>query len=480
MSDPTATAVTRRYEQLYIAGGWRPARGPELLLRNPATEEPAAVLRLATAEQVHEAVQSAAAALPEWSTTAIGKRAAILAAAGERLLREADALAPELAREIGTPIAQSRRLHIETAAHVFRQAPAWTREPSAEADLGRTLLRRVPFGVAACITPWNYPLYLAACKIVPALLAGATVVLKPSELAPASIVRLTEALIGAGVPDGVFNMLFGGPEAGEHLVSDPQVAVISFTGSTAVGRRIGESAGRLLKKVSLELGGKSASLVLADAPLRPAIAGTLQKAFQNAGQTCASLSRLLVPEEHFAEACALAAEHADALNVGDPLDPRTEIGPLICARQRDGALELIETALRQGARRIAGDPGRLASVHRGYFVAPTVLAVADPKLEIFQTEAFAPILTLTPYGSEEEAIALANATPFGLSGAVWSSVEEHAVAVASRLRAGSVSINGARTHPDAPFGGFGASGFGRERGPLALDEFRTTQALNRS
>jgi len=470
----------RRYERLYIAGGWQPARGPELLLRNPATEEPSAALRLATPAQAREAVNAAAAALAAWSSRPIEKRAAMLAAAGECLLRGADTLAPELSGEVGTPIAQSRRLHIETAAHVFKQAPAWARMPPTEIDLGRTLLCRVPLGVAACITPWNYPLYLAACKVVPALLAGATVVLKPSELAPASMVRLAEALIEAGVPDGVFNMLFGGPETGEQLVSDPQVAVISFTGSTTVGRRIAESAGRLLKKVSLELGGKSASLVLSDAPLGPAVAGTLQKCFQNAGQTCAALSRLLVPEGSFAEACALAADRADALTIGDPLDPRTEIGPLICARQRDSALEQIETALRQGARRLAGEPRRLAGINRGYFVAPTVLAVADPGLKIFQTEAFAPILTITPYQNEEEAVALANATPFGLSGAVWSSDEEHALKVARRIRAGSMSINGARTHPDAPFGGLGASGFGRERGPLALDEFRTTQALNRS
>ena len=479
MSDRNPTPNAQRYDQLYIAGSWRPARGAPLVLRNPATEEPSAALRLAAPAQAREAVQAAAAALAEWSTRPMENRATILAAAGESLLREADALAAELSREIGTPIAQSRRLHIETAAHVFKQAPKWTRAPSPEADLGRTLLCRVPLGVAACITPWNYPLYLAACKVVPALLAGATVVLKPSELAPASMVRLTEALIDAGVPAGVFNMLFGGPETGEQLVSDPQVDIISFTGSTVVGRRIAESAGRSLKKVSLELGGKSASVALADSSLAPAVEGTLQKCFQNAGQTCAALSRLLVPEERFAETCALAADRADALIVGDPLDPRTQIGPVISARQRDGAVELIETALRQGARRVAGGPQRLASLRRGYFVAPTVLAVADPALPILQTEAFAPILTITPYRNEDEAVALANATPFGLSGAVWSSNEEHAMAVARRLRAGSVSINGARTHPDAPFGGFGASGFGRERGPLALDEFRTTQALNR-
>ncbi|MGA9365958.1 MAG: aldehyde dehydrogenase family protein [Steroidobacteraceae bacterium] len=479
MSDRSPAAITRRYDHLYVGGNWRPARGPELLLRNPTTEEQWAALRLATPDQARDAVLAAAAALAEWSTRPMEQRAAILAAAGDSLLRDADAIAAELSSEIGTPIAQSRRLHIETAAHVFKQAPRWTQTPLAEADLGRTLLCPIPFGVAACITPWNYPLYLAACKVVPALLAGATVVLKPSELAPASIVRLTEALIGAGIPDGVFNMLFGGPDTGEQLVSDPQVDVISFTGSTAVGRRIAESAGRLLKKVSLELGGKSASVVLEDAALAPAVAGTLQKGFQNAGQTCAALSRLLVPEARFAEACSLAADGADALTIGDPLDPKTQIGPLISARQRDGAIELIETALRQGARRVAGDPRRVASLRRGYFVAPTVLTVTDAGLQIFQTEAFAPVLTITPYRTEDEAVALANATPFGLSGAVWSSDEEHALAVARRLRAGSVSINGARTHPDAPFGGFGASGFGRERGPLALDEFRTIQALNR-
>ncbi|MGH8290058.1 MAG: aldehyde dehydrogenase family protein [Steroidobacteraceae bacterium] len=464
----------------FIAGQWQPAGGPELILLDPTTEERSALVRLGTREEACAAVSAAAEALPAWSNCSLIERASFLCKAAELIEGKADALADTFAREIGTPIAHGRRLHVEPALHLLRAAPlSATNHRRISSRLGRTLIERVPLGVAALITPWNYPLYLAASKLVPAMLAGCTVVLKPSELAPASIVLLAQALHDAGTPPGVFNVVLGDGVVGEALVSHRDVAVVSFTGSTAVGRRIGQVAGASLKKLFLELGGKSASLVLNDAPLEVAVEGTLRKSFQNSGQTCSALSRLLVPAEKFDQACALAAACANSLRVGNPLEPRTELGPLISAQQRNRALELMHRALAQGARCIAGGPERSPHLPRGYFVNPTVLATTDTTLEMAQTEAFAPIVTILPFKSEEEAVAIANGTNYGLSGAVWSAKGSKALRFARRMRAGSISINGARTHPDAPFGGFAQSGFGRERGPSAVDEFLTTRAFNR-
>lgn len=470
----------REFGHHFIAGRWRPAEGSELILLDPTTEEPSALVRLATHNEACTAVSAAAEALPAWSNCSFAKRASILCRAAELVAGNADALADIFAREIGTPIAHGRRLQIDPALHLLRAAPLWAASyRRIGSRLGRTLIESVPLGVTALITPWNYPLYLAASKLVPALLAGCTVVLKPSELAPASIVLLAQALHDAGTPPGVFNMVLGDGIAGETLVSHRDVAAVSFTGSTAVGRRIGQVAGASLKKLFLELGGKSASLVLNDAPLEVAVEGTLRKSFQNSGQTCAALSRLLVPAEKFDQACALAAACANSLRVGNPLEPLTELGPLISAQQRDRALELTHRALAQGARCIAGGPERSPHPPRGYFVKPTVLTTTDPHLEMAQTEVFAPIVTILPFESEQEAVAIANGTDYGLSGAVWSAKESKALRFARRMRAGSISINGARTHPDAPFGGFAQSGFGRERGPSAVDEFLTTRAFSR-
>ncbi len=468
------------FEQQFIDGHWRPTQGRELVLHNPATEAPSAIVRLGTTADVDAAVAAAKAALPAWSITSFQERASVLASAARILQEQAGSLAESFAAEIGTPISVAQRLQVDSAIRLFHEAPRWVQARSGDDQLDRTLVSHVPIGVVACIAPWNYPLFLSACKVVPALLAGATVVLKPSELAPASIVVLANALQRAGLPKGVFNVVFGtGVEVGERLVTHPDIDAVSFTGSTGVGRRIAELAGRELKKVTLELGGKSPSVVLAGADLPRAVNSTLQKCIQNAGQTCAALTRLLVPEASFDAACSIAATAANAIRVGDPLDTATELGPVISAAQRKQALELLQQALDEGAYLAAGGLHRPAHLPRGYFVAPTVLGVRSRTLAIARTEAFAPILTVQPYRDEEDAIAIANGTPFGLSGAVWATDESQALRVARRIRAGSVSINGAATHPDAPFGGFHQSGFGRERGAYGIDEFLTTQAFHR-
>jgi aldehyde dehydrogenase (NAD+) len=464
----------------YIDGCWRLALGEEIILRNPATEEPSAIVGLGTAKDVDEAVSVAKAAQPCWSRVPMVERAALLSRAGECLAREAERIAAALVSEIGTPIAQVRRLHVEPALHLLRNASSSVHARPSVTSIGSTAITRVPIGVAALITPWNYPLYLAASKVVPALLAGSAVILKPSELAPGSIVALAGALHDAGLPPGVLNVVFGeGTEVGEALVRHSDVDVVSFTGSTAVGRRIGQLAGGSLKKMTLELGGKSASVLLQDAPLKDAIDATLRKCFQNSGQTCAALSRLLVPNNLFEDACEVASLRASAFRVGDPLEHSTDLGPLISSRQRERSVELLRVAMMQGARCVTGGGRMPDHLKRGYFMAPTVLATTDPTIDIAQTETFAPILTVLPYRDETDAISIANGTPYGLSAAVWAADEGRAIEVAQLLRAGSLSINGAMTHPDAPFGGFRASGFGRERGPYAVDEFMTTQALHR-
>ena len=467
------------FDQMFIGGAWRDSRGASRTLLAPVTELPHATVRDAIAADVDDAVDAARGAARAWAETAPAERAALVASIGACLGERAEELARDFAVEIGTPLADARRLHVQIALRVFAQAPSLAANFSCTEHLGETLVRRVPVGVAACITPWNYPLYQIATKIVPALVAGAPVILKPSELAPLSVYALARCAELARLPSGVLNIVFGGAEIGRQLVEHPGVDVVSFTGSTVVGRQVGALGGAALKKVTLELGGKSAGIVLADADLKRAVQQTLAKCYQNAGQTCAALTRLLVLRPQLDAAILIAAREAALYRVGDPFDPATRMGPLISAQQRDRVIGMIQRAIDAGARVVSGGSGRPSECLRGYFVAPTVLVVEQPNAEIAQEEVFGPVLVLQPYEDEDEAVAIANGTPFGLSGAVWCADTLHAETVARRLRAGSVSINGAPTHPDAPFGGFGASGFGRERGRYGLDTYSTTQALHR-
>ncbi len=470
----------RNVDQLFIGGEWRKARGAPRTVVAPATELPLATFCDGSTADVDDAVGAAVDAAPRWAALDPRERTAFVTSIGECLAARADELAHEFAAEIGTPIADARRLHVELAVRAFRQAPALAAVVAATEQLDRSIVRRVPIGVGACITPWNYPLYQAATKIVPALVAGVPVVLKPSEIAPLSIIALAQATAEAKLPHGVLNVVFGaGADIGAHLVGHPGIDVISFTGSTGTGRRIAGLAGSLLKKVSLELGGKSASVVLDDADLPRAVGQTLEKCFQNAGQTCSALTRLLVPRRQFAAALELAGALALAYRVGDPFDPRTRLGPVISAAQRTRVTGMIRRALEDGATLISGGPERPNGPERGYFVAPTVLSVELAGIEIACEEVFGPVLTVHPYDDDEDAVRIANWTDFGLSGAVWSADPTRASALAQRLHAGSVSINGAPTHPEAPFGGFRNSGFGRERGRYGLDTYLTTQALHR-
>jgi aldehyde dehydrogenase (NAD+) len=468
----------RTLDGCFIAGRFKPAAGTTHTLLSPVTEEPHAAVTYAAAGDVDAAVGAARAAAPEWRRVPPEARAQILALMGTHLHARADELARDFAVEIGAPLGDARTLHVDLGLRVFSQAPLLAKRVAEVEMLDGTQVLRVPVGVAACITPWNYPLYQIATKIVPALVAGTTVVLKPSEVAPLFVKALCAAAQAAGLPAGVLNVLVGGAEIGKQLVAHPGIDLVSFTGSTAIGREVAEMAGRGLKKVTLELGGKSASVLLADGDLHQAVRQTLAKCLQNAGQTCSALTRLLVPRGELAEALALAATEAQSYRMGDPFEASTRLGPVISAAQRDKIGALVSRALAAGARAVTGGAASPTLPARGYFVAPTVLLVERPDAEIVQQEVFGPVLCVQAYGDEDEAIALANGTDYSLAAAVWSRDRARAERVALQLRAGSVSLNGARTHPDAPFGGFGASGFGRERGRHGLETYLTTQALH--
>jgi acyl-CoA reductase-like NAD-dependent aldehyde dehydrogenase len=465
-------------EIMFIGGEFRGATGAVHTLIAPATEDAHATVAYASVADVDAAVAAAQEAAAAWAAMAPAARAAVVATIGLQLQSQSEELARAFALEIGTPLAGARQLQVDPALRAFAQAPDLATRVAAIEPLGTTRIRRVPIGVAACITPWNYPLYQVATKIVPALVAGVPVILKPSELAPLSLRALAEAAQLAGLPRGVLNIVLGGPEIGRHLVQHAGVDMVSFTGSTAIGREVAANAGAGLKKVTLELGGKSASIVLPDGDLPAAVRQTLAKCLQNAGQTCAALTRLLVPRQQLDAAVELAVSEALTYRMGDPFAPSTRLGPVISAAQRDKIIGLITRAVAAGAVARTGGAERQGLPERGYFVAPTVLEVAGSDFEIVQEEVFGPVLTLQAYETESEAVDAANDTVYGLAGAVWSRDPARAERLATQLRAGSVSINGARTHPEAPFGGFRASGFGRERGRHGLDAYLTLQALH--
>lgn len=463
---------------MFIGGEFRGATGAVHTLIAPATEHAHATVAYASVADVDAAVAAAQEAAAAWAAMAPAARAAVVATIGLQLQSQSEELARAFALEIGTPLAGAQQLQVDPALRAFAQAPDLATRVAAIEPLGTTRIRRVPIGVAACITPWNYPLYQVATKIVPALVAGVPVILKPSELAPLSLRALAEAAQLAGLPRGVLNIVLGGPEIGRHLVQHAGVDMVSFTGSTAIGREVAANAGAGLKKVTLELGGKSASIVLPDGDLPAAVRQTLAKCLQNSGQTCAALTRLLVPRQQLDAAVELAVSEALTYRMGDPFAPSTRLGPVISAAHRDKIIGLITRAVAAGAVARTGGAERQGLPERGYFVAPTVLEVAGSDFEIVQEEVFGPVLTLQAYETESEAVDAANDTVYGLAGAVWSKDPARAERVATQLRAGSVSINGARTHPEAPFGGFRASGFGRERGRHGLDAYLTLQALH--
>lgn len=459
----------KAHDGMYIEGEWRPATGPDVIeVVNPVDEQVIARVPAGTAEDVDLAVRAARAALPAWAATAPAERAARLAALRDVLAARKDEIAETVTAELGSPLKFSQNVHAAVPVAVAASYAELAATHPFEEKVGNSTVHLEPVGVVAAVTPWNYPLHQIVAKVAPALAAGCTVVLKPAEDTPLVAQLFAEAVHEAGVPAGVFNLVTGlGPVAGQALVEHPDVDLVSFTGSTAVGRRIGASAGAALKKVALELGGKSANVILPSADLAKAVNVGVANVMSNSGQTCSAWTRMLVHSDQYEEAVELAA--TAAAKYGD------RIGPVVNAKQQARVRGYIEKGVAEGARLVAGGPE--SPREQGYFVAPTVFADVTPDMTIAQEEIFGPVLSVLRYEDEEDALRIANGTVYGLAGAVWAGDESEAVAFARRMDTGQVDINGGRFNPLAPFGGYKQSGVGRELGSHGLAEYLQTKSL---
>lgn len=467
----------RDHDSHYIGGAWTASTGTERIpVANPATDEVIATVAAASAADVDAAVRAAAAAFPEWSATPPARRADHLAAIAAALTERAPELAATITTELGCPITLSEEIQVGLPINSFTEAAAIVREYDFDSEYRGSTIVREPFGVLGAITPWNYPLHQISLKVAYGLAAGNTVVVKPSEITPLCAIALSEIIDGLDLPPGVFNVVFGGAATGEALVGHDAVDIVSFTGSTRAGRRVSEVAARTVKRVALELGGKSPNVVLDDADLATVVPASVQTMMLNSGQTCSALTRMLVPRAKLAEAEALAKEAADALPVGDPADRETVLGPLSSRTQQERVLGYIRSAIDEGARLVTGGP---ETEGPGAFVRPTVFSDVTADMTIHREEVFGPVLAIEAYDTEEEAVDLANATDYGLAGAVWSADPARAERLARRIRAGQIQINDGAFNPDAPFGGYKQSGNGREAGLFGLEEFLEIKAIQR-
>jgi len=480
MTGPAGTPALHRpaprswdRDVLFVAGTWQPARGTgSVPVHDSGTEDELAHIRSASLADVDAAVAAARAAFPGWSATSPAERGAALARLHHRLVAREPELAAVIASEVGTSVRMSGRIQVASALSLLEVTAELIGDLQLEERLGPTLVTKVPSGVVAAITPWNYPLFQAMAKVAGALAAGCTVILKPSGLAPLSAFVLAEAVAEADLPAGVFNLVTGpGAEIGMALAAHPGVDVVSFTGSTVAGAEVYAAAARDIKRVTLELGGKSASVVLSDADLATAVRGTVNSAFLNSGQTCNALTRLVVPRTMLGQALEHAVAIAGRLTLGDPFDERTKLGPLVSAGQVASVREHVTSAIRAGAAVAMGGPEAPAGLERGFFSQPTILSDVTPGMRIAREEVFGPVLVVMAYDSEAEALEIANGTDYGLSGAVWSNDRDRALAFARRMRSGQIDINGAVFNPYAPAGGLKKSGLGREIGRYGVEEF---------
>ncbi|MCX5240311.1 aldehyde dehydrogenase family protein [Streptomyces prunicolor] len=463
----------------WIDGKAVPFDGPVIEVVNPATEAVIATVPAGTAEDVDRAVAAATAAFPAWAATDPAERAAVVRRIAAGLQARSEEIATTISADMGAPISFARmgqaRLPVmaaEATVSVVADFP-WTEE------IANSLVVREPIGVVGAITPWNFPLQQVITKVVPALLAGNTVVLKPSEVAPLAARILAEVTAEAGVPAGVFNVVHGtGPVVGEAIAGHPGIDMVSFTGSTRAGKRVSELASATVKKVALELGGKSANIILRDADLKAAVTRGLSSAWINSGQVCGAYTRMLVPAELHDEVVELLREEAASYTVGDPTEESTLLGPLASETQRARVASYIERGVADGATVVVGGPGRPEGLETGAYVRPTVFADVDPDSVIAREEIFGPVLVVIPYSDDDHAVQIANSTDYGLNGAVFGETG-HAMAIAKRMRAGQIDVNGPQMNLLAPFGGYKQSGNGREMGRFGLEEFLETKAIQR-
>ena len=468
------------FDKHYYDGAWQSSTGSDTIaVISSATEEEFARVPRGTAADVDKAVSAARRGFESWSRLSVEDRAQWLEKLAAAMKTRAPQIAQAISHEVGTALGYATKVQVEFPIMMIAMNAKFIRGAKLQEELGNSLIIKEPIGVVGCITPWNYPLHQIVCKIAPAFAAGCTVVLKPAEMAPLSAFFLAEAAHEIGLPKGVFNVVSGsGRVVGEAIVAHPDVDMVSFTGSLQAGRRIASVAGDGIKKVTLELGGKSAFVVLDDAPFDKAIAAGVNNCMQNSGQTCSAWTRMIVPRRRHDEAVEMAKAQLAKLTLGDPFDKNTRLGPLASAGQRDTVLEYIEKGKKEGATVVAGG-GKPSQFAKGFYVEPTIFANVDNKMTIAQEEIFGPVLSIIPYDTEEDAVAIAHDAPYGLAGGVWAGSADRALDVAQRLRPGQVEINGGRFNVLAPFGGYKKSGIGREIGPLAIEEFFQLKSIQR-
>lgn len=463
----------KTYDQLYINGQWTmPSGSTSIDVVNATSEQVMGRICMGDANDVNAAVLAARAAFTNWSQTSAAERAVWLSKIHTALAARAETIATLISEEVGTPIGLSRFAQAGLPIGSFAVAAGLLKDYVFSEKIGNSEVIREAVGVVACITPWNYPLHQLAAKVAPALAAGCTVVVKPSEVAPLSAFLFAEIVDSVGLPAGVFNLVSGfGPEGGEALASHPEVDMVSFTGSTRAGKRVAELAAQTVKRVALELGGKSAAVILDDADFSVAIPSAVKACFMNSGQTCTAHTRMLVSEARYEEATAIAVKTARNTAIGDPFSGKSALGPLVSDVQRDRVRNYIRAGIEEGAELLTGGAEAPADLPTGYFVQPTVFGRVKPDMKIAREEIFGPVLSILTYKDEDDAIRIANDSIYGLGGGVWSGDLDHARRVASRLRTGQVEINGGGFNILAPFGGYKQSGNGRELGKFGFEEY---------
>jgi len=466
-------------DKLYIDGSWVPSTSTDTLdVFDSTTEAVMGTIPNGTADDVDRAVRAAAAAFPAWSATPVDDRAKLLDRLAEGLGARMAEIGALISHEVGMPAKLAGGVQVGLPAGAAADAAKNAREYPWEEEMGNSLIIHEPVGVVAAITPWNYPLFQIVLKVAPAIAAGCTVVLKPSEVAPLNAFALADIIDEIGFPPGVFNLVTGvGPVVGEALAAHPLVDAVSFTGSTRAGKRVMQLAAENVKKVSLELGGKSANIMLEDADLAAAIPAGLFGCWINSGQTCSALTRMLVPRSRLAEAEEIAVGAAAGFTPGDPFAETSLLGPLVSAAQRDRVRGYIQQGIDEGAKLLIGGVEPPEGLDTGYFVQQTIFSEVTRDMTIAREEIFGPVLCIIPYDTEDEAVDIANDTDYGLAGAVWSADKDHALAVAKRLRTGQVDVNGGGFNASAPFGGYKQSGIGRERGRYGFEEFLEVKSV---
>ncbi|MHB1968937.1 MAG: aldehyde dehydrogenase family protein [Acidimicrobiales bacterium] len=468
-------------DAFYIGGEWVAPSSPEVLeVTSSGTGELYATVPAGTAQDAARAVAAAAAAFPAWSVTSPKERGEFLQRVSEKLAERADDLALTIAHEVGMPLMLAKGIQVGLPTMNFADQAQRIQEYVWEEEIGHSVVVREPVGVVVAITPWNYPLHQIALKVAPALAAGCTVVLKPSEVAPINAFALADIFHELGLPKGVFNLVTGvGPVVGEALAGDPRVDMISFTGSTRAGKRVMHLAADGVKRVALELGGKSANVILEDADISKAVADGVFKCYLNSGQTCSALTRMLVPRSRLGDVEEIAVATAAGFAPGDPITGSSLLGPLVSATQLERVRDYIRRGVDEGARLLCGGSAPVEGLSGGYYVAPTVFSDVRNDMTIAQEEIFGPVLSIIPYDTEDEAVAIANDSPYGLAGGVWAGTDERAFEFARKIRAGQVEINGGAFNVFAPFGGYKQSGIGREVGTFGLEEFLEVKAIQR-